>query len=62
MAQKAKDVKELISHAIQFEKDTILFFFTFSRHVKGQKADETLDAIINEEATHIRKLRELFQE
>ena len=60
LAQKAKDAGELLKYAVQFEKDTILFFFTFSRYVKEQKANAAVDAIINEEASHIRKLRELI--
>ncbi len=61
LAQKAENVAELLKFAIQFEKDTILFFFAFSKHVKGHKADEAVNAIINEEATHISKLRELLK-
>jgi rubrerythrin len=61
LAQKAANVVELLKYAIQFEKDTILFFFAFAKHIKGQKADQAIDAIINEEASHIKKLRELFK-
>jgi rubrerythrin len=61
LAQKAENIEELLKYAIQFEKDTILFFFSFSKHVKGHKADEAVDAIINEEAAHIKKLRELLK-
>ena len=61
LAQKAADAVELVNYAIQFEKDTILFFFAFAKHVKGQKADAAIDAIINEEASHIKKLRELLK-
>ena len=59
MAQKAENTIYLIRYAIQFEKDTILFFFSLSKYVKGQKAEKILDAIINEEMKHIGKLQEL---
>ena len=59
MAQKAENAVDLIRYAIQFEKDTILFFFSLSKYVKGQKAEKILDAIINEEMKHIGKLQEL---
>ena len=59
LAQKAENAIDLIRYAIQFEKDTILFFFSLSKYVKGQKAEKILDAIINEEMKHIGKLQEL---
>ncbi len=59
MAQKAENAIDLIRYAIQFEKDTILFFFSLSKYVKGQKAEKILDAIINEEMKHIGKLQKL---
>ena len=59
MAQKAENAVDLIRYAIQFEKDTILFFFSLSKYVKGQKVGKILDAIINEEMKHIGKLQEL---
>jgi len=59
MAQKAENAIDLIGYAIQFEKDTILFFFSLSKYVKGQKAEKILDAIINEEMEHIGKLQDL---
>ena len=59
MAQKSENATDLIKYAIQFEKDTILFFYSLSKYVKGQKAEKILDAIINEEMKHIGKLQEL---
>lgn len=38
LAQKAENPIDLLRYAIQFEKDTILFFFSLSKYVKGQKA------------------------
>ncbi|MDO9577025.1 MAG: ferritin family protein [Candidatus Cloacimonadales bacterium] len=62
LAQKAENATELLKYAVQFEKDTILFFYTFSRYVQEKKADEAVNAIINEESKHIRLLRELIKE
>lgn len=60
LAGKAKDTIELLRYAIQFEKDTILFFFSLSKYVKGQKAGKTVNAIIKEEENHIKKLQVLI--
>jgi rubrerythrin len=60
LAQNAKTREELLQHAIQFEKDTILFFFSIARHIENHKAKDALDQIINEEASHIRILRSLI--
>ncbi|MFC1887341.1 ferritin family protein [Candidatus Cloacimonadota bacterium] len=59
LAAGAKDIKELISFAIQFEKDTLLFFHAFRQNVEGKKAENSIDVIINEEASHIRKLQNI---
>jgi len=61
LAQRAENVVDLLNSAIQFEKDTILFFFALTKYLTGQKADKAIDVIINEEASHIKKLRELFK-
>ena len=62
LAQKAENAAELLKYAIQFEKDTLLFFFSLSRNIKGLKAEEAVDAIIDEETIHINKLREHVKE
>ena len=57
LAVNAKDLSELISYAIQFEKDTLLFFHVFKQHLEGKKAEDAVDVIIAEEASHVRKLQ-----
>ena len=59
LAAEAKDLKELISYAIQFEKDTLLFFHVFKQHVEGRKAEMAVDSIIEEEASHVRNLQSI---
>jgi len=59
LAANAHDIKELISFAIQFEKDTLLFFYVFKQHVENRKAVEAVDVIIAEEAEHIRRLKKI---
>ena len=61
LAQQAKDVAELLKYAIQFEKDTLLFFYAMSKYVISQKAQKAVNAIINEEMKHIKKLQELTE-
>ena len=56
LAASAKDFRELVNHAIQFEKDTLLFFYVFKQHVESEKAGAAIDKIIDEEACHVRKL------
>jgi rubrerythrin len=59
LAAEADNVKELLTYAIQFEKDTILFFHVFKQHVEGIKAENAVDVIIAEEASHIRRLQKI---
>lgn len=59
LAQNASDVSQLLDYAVQFEKDTILFFFAISKHIKGEKAEKAIQSIIEEEYSHIKKIRDL---
>lgn len=58
LATDAKDEKEIISNAIQFEKDTLLFFYSIDKETKDKKTKEILSRIINEEISHVMKLKE----
>ena len=60
LAANASDLKELISYAVQFEKDTLLFFHSFRKFVEGKKAEDAVDKIIEEEASHVKKLQNLL--
>ncbi len=59
LAAQAKNTEEILKNALQFEKDTLLFFYEMAKYVKGQKAEKAVNAIINEELKHIRRLRDL---
>ena len=56
--KKASTEKEVISNAIQFEKDSLLFFFHLIDLV-GKTQKPVIVAIINEEKSHVRKLAAL---
>ncbi len=50
--------RELIEVAVEFERDTVLFYTMLRGFVRDEDALQRLDAIIEEEEKHIRKLRE----
>lgn len=56
LAVSAHDEMEIIDFAIQFEKDTLLFFFAISKEAADGKTKKAVDAIINEEVSHVAKL------
>lgn len=56
LAAAAKDEMEIIDFAIQFEKDTLLFFYSISRKTTNQESKKIIDAIIDEEVSHVAKL------
>lgn len=57
-AAVAKDLKEIIDHAITFEKDTLLYFHAVNDNVSQAKAKQALRRIINEEVSHVLKLND----
>jgi len=58
LAQKATSAMEAVDMALKFEKDSILFFEGMRRFVP-EKKHPTIDKMIEEEKTHIVKLKEL---
>lgn len=52
--------RELIEVAVEFERDTVLFYTMLRGFVKKEGALRRLDTIIEEEEKHIRKLREFL--
>jgi len=56
LATKAKDIFEIIDNAIQFEKDTLLFFHTVKDSLQNPKARDAIAKIIQEEISHVLKL------
>jgi rubrerythrin len=58
LAIRAKDAKNVVEYAIQFEKDTLLFFHTIKDVITIPKAQDALAKIIQEEISHVLKLTE----
>ncbi|RLC50708.1 MAG: hypothetical protein DRZ79_03975 [Candidatus Cloacimonadota bacterium] len=56
LAVNSKDEKEIISNAIAFEKDTLLFFYSLNDTVKNEKSRKIIEKIIKEEISHVMKL------
>lgn len=59
-AKKAKSREELLSFALQFEKETLLFFTEISELSEGTTRD-VLEEIIKEEKRHVRVISELMK-
>jgi rubrerythrin len=54
-ADEAKDEKEAVEMAIGFEKETLLFFYNL-RDLVNERQKKTIDRIIAEERSHVRRL------
>ncbi len=59
LAASARDLKDLVSNAIQFEKDTLLFFYFINKFVASAKSKKAIENIIDEEVTHVVKLKKI---
>ena len=57
-----KKIEDLLSLAIEFEKDTALFYGMLQPLIEDQKTLEQLHAIIQEEEAHARRLKEMMPE
>jgi rubrerythrin len=57
-----KKIEDLLSLAIEFEKDTALFYGMLQPLIEDQKTLEQLHAIIQEEEAHARRLKEMLTE
>jgi rubrerythrin len=55
-----KKVEDLLNLAIEFEKDTALFYGMLQPLIDDQKTLEQLHAIIQEEEAHARRLKEML--
>lgn len=60
LAISANDEKELIENAIQFEKDTLLFFNSIYKKIEGRIVRKILKKIIKEEVHHLKKLKNIL--
>jgi len=57
-----KKIEDLLNLAIEFEKDTALFYGMLQPLIEDQKTLEQLHAIIQEEEAHARRLMEMLPE
>lgn len=62
LATMASDEHQIIEYAIQFEKDTLLFFHTIQKNIKDDKTLKILNRIIDEEISHVIKLKNIQNE
>jgi rubrerythrin len=60
-ATKSDSPRELLSFALQFEKDTLLFFAEISELAEG-RTKEVLGEIIKEEKKHVKIITELLRQ
>lgn len=58
---RMEDLKQLLETAIEFEKDTALFYEMIRTFVEEQETLDLLDKIIHEEEQHEKLLREYVQ-
>ncbi|MFO7660650.1 MAG: ferritin family protein [Candidatus Cloacimonadaceae bacterium] len=58
LATEARDVKDILNYAIQFEKDTLLFFHTVKDSIANPKAQSAVARIIQEEISHVIRLND----
>jgi rubrerythrin len=55
-------IEDLLNLAIEFEKDTVLFYGMLQPLIEDQKTLEQLHAIIQEEENHVRHLKKVLSE
>lgn len=61
LAAEAKDTAEIIKFAMQFEKDTLLYFHSIYAETKEPKAQTAIFKIIKEEMKHLKFLQEMAE-
>ncbi len=57
LAVNAKDESAILINAIEFEKDTILFFYAITRFIENKEGLKAINDIIDEETNHILRLK-----
>ncbi|MBN2460495.1 MAG: ferritin family protein [Candidatus Cloacimonetes bacterium] len=62
LATTARNYREIILHAIDFEKDTLLYFYSVQKYVQEARARKAVERIIEEEAGHIMRLKEFLSD
>ncbi len=62
LATEARDTMEILEFAMQFEKDTLLYFHSLYNETKDEKASKAIGAIIKEEMKHLQRLQNIVKE
>ena len=57
---KMDQIKDLLNLAVEFERDTVLLYEMIRSFIEAKETLDYLDAIIEEENSHIRILQESF--
>ena len=62
LANEAANEKEILENAIQFEKDTLLFFHSIYQKTENERSRKVINTIIEEEVSHVTKLKKLYNQ
>lgn len=62
LATEAEKETDIIDYAIQFEKDTLLYFHSVNMVVNEAKSKKAIKEIIDEEVSHVLRLSEIKEE
>ena len=58
---RMEDTNDLLSVALEFEKDTILFYEMLAAFIDGGQLQQQLEKIIEEERRHVEKLEQFLE-
>jgi rubrerythrin len=61
LAREVRDEKDVLTYAIDMEKESLLFYYEFIKGVQ-ESGQPILDELIRQEKEHLKKLTELKQE
>jgi len=61
LAIEAENEQDIIRNAIQFEKDTLLFFYSLCRNTDDEGSKKIIDRIIDEEVGHVTELCKMLE-
>jgi rubrerythrin len=51
-----KDARDALKMAVEFEKDSVIFFLSMQEATEGTKGKEMIGALVKEEQEHLRRL------
>jgi rubrerythrin len=54
--EQIKDAKDALKLAIEFEKDSVIFFLSMQEATEGKKGQELIYSLVKEEQEHLRRL------